>query len=100
MTKTYEADTLSIRIPVKVGSSSTPLDLTGAEIEVFAKRNNQPAIQGSVLVTEPETGVLVASFEPETFQAASYRFQCRITKGGVTQTVVDTEIVAKRSLRT
>jgi hypothetical protein len=96
---TYEADTLSIRIPVTKEGSGQPLDLTGADIKVIAQRSGRPSIQGSVWVEEPESGVLIASFQPETFTPANYVFQCRITTGGVTQTVVNTQIRASKSLR-
>jgi hypothetical protein len=99
ITQTFEADTLSIKIPVKMGSTGLPMDLTGASIEVIAQRSGRPAIAGSVLVTDPETGILFASFQPETFAAANYMFQCRITKDGMTQTVVNTQIRAAKSLR-
>jgi hypothetical protein len=97
--RTFEADTLSIKIPVKMGSTGLPLDLTGASIEVIAQRSGRNAIAGSVLVMDPETGVFFASFEPETFAAANYMLQCRVTKNGMTQTVVNTQIRAAKSLR-
>jgi hypothetical protein len=99
ITQTFEADTLAIRIPVTLGNSGVPMDLSGATIKVIAQRSGRPAIEGSVLVQEPETGVFLATFEPETFAAATYMFQCRITKNGVTQTVVNTQIRASKSLR-
>jgi hypothetical protein len=99
VTKTFEADTLSISIPVTIGSTGLPLNLTGASVEVIAQRSGRMAIEGSVLIPDPATGVLIASFQPETFIAATYSFQCRITKDGLTQTVVNTQIRAAKSLR-
>jgi hypothetical protein len=97
--QTFEADTVSIRIPVTVQATGQPLDLTGAEIEVIAQRSGRTALEGVALVSDPPTGVVVAQFEPETFAPATYMFQCRITKDGMTQTVVNTQIRAAKSLR-
>jgi hypothetical protein len=97
--QTFEADTVSIKIPVTVQSTGNPMDLTGVNIEVIAQRSGRTAVEGEALVADPSSGIVVAQFDPETFAPATYMFQCRITKDGMTQTVVNTQIRAAKSLR-
>jgi hypothetical protein len=97
--ETYETDTLAIKIPVKMESSGNPLNLADASIQVLAQRSGKPAVEASVVIVEPTNGVMIATFEPETFEVATYALQCRITKNGITQTVLNTQIRASKSLR-
>jgi hypothetical protein len=95
----YEADTLTVRIPVTDTSTGEPLDLTGASVSVLAQRSGGQAIVATATILDAPGGVLQASFTPDTFAESVYSLQCRITLGTVTQTVLDERVTIARSLR-
>jgi hypothetical protein len=95
----YEADTLTVRIPVIDKATGGPLDLTGADVAVLAQRSGGQAIVADAAILDAPGGVLLASFVPDTFAESVYALQCRITLGTVTQTVLDERVTIARSLR-
>jgi len=98
-TKTFVLDTLRLLVIVLDEPSGVPKDLTGATVEAVVKRPGNVAFAGDASIFDATAGKIRVEFQPQTFSASTYRIQIRVTDiGGDTQTVLNSSIIAARSL--
>lgn len=99
-TSTYEADTVRIlhKIPDEV--TGGPKDMTGGSVIAIIARPEGETFNGNAIIEDALNGQISMEFTPDSFEAKTYAYQIRLTDSvGDVQTVVESSISAKRSLR-
>jgi hypothetical protein len=100
MISIWEADSLSVLVPVK-DSDGEDFDLTGAAVEAVAQRVGGPVIEATTQVVEGGVSVTFApgTFASGTFNGSEYQFHVRVAKDGEVNTVLATVITVSRSVQ-
>jgi hypothetical protein len=103
MIKTFEADSLVLKVVVFLESSQQNKErknLTNATVSAFAQRSKSTeVIVAESTIIDPENGVVRVSFVPDTFGKHNYTIQVVVTDSEQVQTVLSTNIEVNRSLR-
>jgi hypothetical protein len=102
MIKTYESDSLVIKVLVFLESSKENKerkDLTNATVVAYAQRSKGPLITAEATIIDALNGVIRVSFLPDTFGKNNYALQVIVTDAEQVQTVLSTNIEVNRSLR-
>ena len=98
-TNTFELDTLRLLLSVTDQATQEAKDLTGASVIAVVKRPGFLAFDGNATIFDAVNGKIKVELQPQTFDAATYLIQVRVTDAsGDTQTVYNETITAARSL--
>lgn len=96
---TYEKDSVRIQVNITDERTGEGLSLSGATFVALARRvNGDTDIAATVTVVDETNGIVSVRWSPETFDAALYDWQLRVTINGEVQTVVDDRVLVQRSL--
>jgi hypothetical protein len=94
----YEADGLSLIIPITFEAGSGISSILGGTAEVHVRSRNDVAIEGVATVTG--AAEVTAVFAPYALPAANYSLQARAAPPATAlQTVLDDDLIVHRSLR-
>src|SRR5690554_1418376 len=96
----HEADSLFVKVPVRIAPKNEALNLTGASVEAVAQRTGGEAKSATATVTDAPGGIVTVSFAPDSLASAVYQLQVRATLGAEVQTVLATSIHVRQSIRT
>lgn len=80
-------------------ASGAAFDLTGASVEVLAKKHGMETVALSASITDAPGGIITVTVTSDQLDNGVYTLQVRVTKAGQIQTVTEALIAVKLSLR-